>query len=90
MIYQVILLFICRISYLVDPFIWDLACLDNLTEKEQLKIDRIFISHTHMDHFMGIDSLIRFNLPHKRKLQFYGPKQICKRICNRLNFMFGI
>ena len=34
---------------------------------------------------MGIDSLIRFNLPHKRKLQFYGPKLLCKRICNRLN-----
>ena len=40
-------------------FLWDMAPLHNLSEKEQLKIESVFISHTHMDHFMGIDSLIR-------------------------------
>ena len=63
-------------------FLWDMAPLHNLSEKEQLKIERVFISHTHMDHFMGIDSLIRFNLPHKRKLYFYGPEKLAKRITN--------
>ena len=66
-------------------FLWDIAPLYNLSEKEHLKIERVFISHNHMDHFMGIDSLIRFNLPHKRPLYFYGPVDLAKRIMYRLN-----
>ena len=57
-------------------FLWDIAPLQNLSEKEQLKIERVFISHTHMDHFMGIDSLIRLTFLISVHLYFYGPRKV--------------
>ena len=63
---------------------WDIAPLYNLSEKEHLKIERVFISHNHMDHFMGIDSLIRLTF-RINVLYFYGLVDLAKRIMYRLN-----
>jgi len=38
-----------------------------------LKIDHIFVTHTHMDHFIGFDHLLRVCLGREKHLALFGP-----------------
>lgn len=62
----------------------DLGVVDNLSNKELLKVSHVFISHTHIDHFIGFDRILRVNIPHFRTLNFYGPKGIAQNIHHKL------
>lgn len=66
-------------------FLLDCGNLENLPKKELLKVSHVFISHTHIDHFIGFDKLLRVNIPHFKKLHFFGPKGIAKNIQGKLN-----
>ena len=44
-----------------------------LTPRQLLKVSHIFISHTHMDHFMGFDRILRLFLGRSALLQVFGP-----------------
>jgi len=39
-----------------------------------LPIEAVFVSHTHMDHFMGFDQLLRIFLARDTSLRFFGPE----------------
>lgn len=56
-------------------------------------IDRIFITHWHLDHFIGILPLLQtFKLENREKpLEIYGPeaKKFMKRILNLIHFDLG-
>jgi len=43
-----------KYSYLVDA-----GDLSKLSNKDILKIEKLFITHTHMDHFYGFDRILR-------------------------------
>jgi ribonuclease Z len=47
-----------------------------LTIKSLQKVTSLFISHTHIDHFIGFDNLIRANIRLAKKLCVYGPQGI--------------
>lgn len=40
------------------------------------KVSYVFISHTHIDHFIGFDNLVRANIRLPKKLHVYGPHGI--------------
>ena len=63
-----------------DHLLIDLGSLDNLSHKEVLKARHIFVSHTHVDHFIGFDTLLRFNIPYRKNVYIYGPKGISKNV----------
>ncbi len=67
-------------SYLVDA-----GDISKLSNRDILKINRIFISHTHMDHFYGFDRILRTLLGKPKILQVYGPKNIIKNVHGKLN-----
>lgn len=48
------------------------------------RIDSIFISHTHMDHFIGIDKIFRVCLPDEKELKIYGPCGIISNVEGKL------
>lgn len=64
-------------------FLFDCG-INTLTPSEILKISDIFISHTHVDHFIGFDGILRVNLGADKELRIYGPKGICKNTRNKL------
>jgi len=53
---------------------FDLGFTTSLTPRDILKISDIFISHTHMDHFIGFDTILRISLKKEKPLRLYGPK----------------
>ena len=53
--------------------LFDLGQNDSLGPTRLLRANDIFISHTHMDHFIGFDAVVRVALGRGKKLRLYGP-----------------
>lgn len=67
-----------------DSLLFDAGSLEALSNRELLKVRVVAISHTHIDHFIGFDRLIRVNVPHFRTVEVVGPKGITKNIEGKL------
>ncbi|MEW5910730.1 MAG: MBL fold metallo-hydrolase, partial [Thermodesulfobacteriota bacterium] len=63
------------ISFLFEKkgILFDLGNLSSLSSKELLKVSHVFVTHTHMDHFIGFDSLLRLLLGRRKRVYLYGP-----------------
>ena len=53
--------------------IFDLGDISCLSARDLLKISHAFITHTHMDHFIGFDRLLRTALGRDKTLALFGP-----------------
>ena len=49
------------------------------------KVSDVFISHTHIDHFIGFDTLLRLNLAEDKRIDVYGPPGITKNVIGKLH-----
>jgi len=47
-------------------------------------LDAVFVSHAHMDHFMGFDTLLRHIHVAPRVCRLFGPPGIARRVAHRL------
>ncbi len=65
--------------------LFDLGELYPLVPRDILRITDVFISHTHMDHFIGFDHLVRLHLPRTSSLNLYGPPGLIKRVEGKLS-----
>ncbi|MCX6125163.1 MAG: hypothetical protein NTV34_10525 [Proteobacteria bacterium] len=68
-----------------EAVLFDAGDLSALPLKELLRIKTVCISHTHIDHFIGFDRLIRANIPHFRSLDVIGPQGIVENVRGKLN-----
>lgn len=62
----------------------DLGDISPLSARDILKISHVFVSHTHMDHFIGFDPLLRLVLGREKSLFFHGPAGFLKNIEGKL------
>jgi ribonuclease Z len=53
--------------------LFDLGDLSKLPARDLLKISHVFVTHTHMDHFVGFDQLLRCVLGREKDLCLFGP-----------------
>lgn len=65
--------------------LFDLGDLSPLTPRDLLKIEHVFVTHTHMDHFIGLDMLLRIFLGREKVLNIYGPPGLLKHVEGRLS-----
>ena len=64
--------------------LFDLGDISPLSNAELLKISHVFVSHTHIDHFIGFDRLLRTCFGREKTLTFYGPKHFIKNVEGKL------
>ncbi|MBE9544691.1 MAG: ribonuclease Z [Proteobacteria bacterium] len=64
--------------------IFDLGDITCLSAKDLLKISQAFITHTHMDHFIGFDRLLRTVLGREKTLALFGPAGFIKNVEGKL------
>jgi ribonuclease Z len=65
--------------------LFDLGDLSALSPGDILKISHVFVSHTHMDHFIGFDQLLRLMLGRDRALVLFGPKGFLGNVAGKLS-----
>lgn len=65
--------------------LFDLGDIQNLSTRDILKISHVFVTHTHMDHFIGFDRLIRLLLGREKTLNLYGPTGFIKNVEGKLS-----
>lgn len=59
----------------------DISVLENAT---LLKVSHVFVSHTHIDHFIGFDRLLRVVFGQGKTLTLYGPAGIIANVEGKL------
>jgi ribonuclease Z len=79
-----------------DPVVWidlldegrsvllDLGDLRAIPNRKLLRVDRVVVTHTHMDHFIGFDHLLRLVLPRERELAVTGPRGFLGQVRGRI------
>ena len=79
-----------------DPVLWvdlpdegrsilvDLGDLSGLSSRRLLRVDRVVVSHTHMDHFIGFDQLLRLLLRRERELVVTGPAGFLEHVRGKI------
>lgn len=64
--------------------LFDLGRIDRQPAAELLKITHVFVSHTHMDHFIGFDHLLRIFLSRDLRVDLFGPPGIIDNVRGKL------
>ena len=64
--------------------LFDLGRNDSLGPTRLLRANDLFISHTHMDHFIGFDAVVRVALGRGKTLRLYGPAGLIENVNGKL------
>jgi ribonuclease Z len=64
--------------------LFDLGDLHALAPKKILRVSDIFVSHCHMDHFMGFDWFLRICLGRERGVRLFGPPGFLDQVAAKL------
>lgn len=74
-----------KFKYRNEALLFDLGEIHALAPRQILRVTHIFISHTHMDHFIGFDHLLRICLGRDMHLSLLGPPGFTKNIEGKLS-----
>jgi ribonuclease Z len=64
--------------------LFDLGDLHALAPKKILRVSDIFVSHCHIDHFMGFDWFLRICLGRDRGVRLFGPPGFLDQVAAKL------
>ena len=64
--------------------LFDLGDIHALSARMILRLSHVFISHTHVDHFIGFDHLLRLFLGREKRLHLFGPPGFTVQVEHRL------
>jgi ribonuclease Z len=64
--------------------LFDLGDLRTLATRKLLRVTDVFVTHTHMDHFMGFDWLLRLTLGREQRVRLFGPPGFVAQVEHRL------
>ncbi|MCX8044013.1 MAG: MBL fold metallo-hydrolase, partial [Desulfobacterota bacterium] len=73
-----------RLSGEKKALLFDLGDISVLHPGKLFKVSHVFVTHTHIDHFIGFDHLLRLNLARNKTLRIYGPSGIIKNVKGKL------
>ncbi|MGV7221084.1 MAG: ribonuclease Z [Nitrospinales bacterium] len=64
--------------------LFDLGDISALSVATLLKVSHVFVSHTHIDHFIGFDRMLRVQFGRAKTLYLYGPKNFIENVEGKL------
>ena len=65
--------------------LFDVGDIRALPNRKLLRISHVFVSHAHMDHFAGLDRLVRVCLGREKRLRLFGPPGFIDRVEHKLH-----
>jgi ribonuclease Z len=65
--------------------LFDLGDLSSLPPRKIHRLEHVFVSHTHIDHFFGFDRLLRVLTGRQKTLNLYGPTDIIEQVHHKLS-----
>jgi ribonuclease Z len=67
-----------------DALLFDAGDLGGLPLRRLADLEAVFISHHHIDHFVGFDRILRANLDSSKTLHVFGPQDTIRRLYARI------
>lgn len=67
-----------------EALLFDCGNLSALASRDLLRIGHVYVSHMHMDHFVGLDALVRVSIGRQRELRVTGPCGLIAKLHHRL------
>ncbi|HEX8839418.1 MAG TPA: hypothetical protein VF750_02985 [Sphingomicrobium sp.] len=67
-----------------EALLFDAGDLSPLSTRDLLRISHLFVTHMHMDHFIGFDALLRVHVGREKRLQIFGPPGIAACVGHKL------
>lgn len=64
--------------------LFDLGDISALTPRKIHRIEQVFVSHAHIDHFFGFDLLLRVLVGREQTVHIFGPEGLIDRVCHKL------
>jgi len=64
--------------------LFDLGDLSPLSARDLLKVSHVFVTHMHIDHFIGFDALLRVCVGRDKGIDLFGPEGIADRVHHKL------
>ena len=76
----------CWVDFLFQKraLLFDLGDISALSNAELLKVSHVFVSHTHIDHFIGFDRLLRAVFGREKTLTLFCPENFIKNVEGKL------
>ncbi len=65
-------------------FLFDMGDLSALSARDLLRVTHVFVSHTHIDHFIGFDALLRIAVGREKRVEMVGPRDFASRVAHKL------
>ena len=64
--------------------LFDLGDISTVPNSTLLKVTDVFVSHTHIDHFIGFDHLLRIVFGRGKTIRLYGPENFIANVEGKL------
>lgn len=67
-----------------DALLFDMGDLSALSARDLLRISHVFVTHMHIDHFIGFDALLRVLVGREKRIEMVGPAGFIDRLGHKL------
>jgi ribonuclease Z len=67
-----------------DAFLFDAGELGGLDPQRLADLHAVFLTHHHIDHFVGFDRILRANLDRDKTLHVFGPVTTIQKVYDRI------
>ncbi len=64
--------------------LFDVGNVSALSASDLNKASHVFVSHTHIDHFVGFDQLLRVNFGREKTIRLFGPENFIRNVEGKL------
>ena len=65
--------------------LFDLGDISSLSPRKIQRLEHVFVSHAHIDHFIGFDRLLRVLVGREKTISLYGPTGFIENVRHKLH-----